>query len=58
MCIRDRINTDSVDPTGHSVDLKSVLRDDVSKDSLPTADILSNAPNYDEDLIKIKPVFE
>tara|TARA_B100000427_G_scaffold304527_1_gene289850 strand:- start:398 stop:697 length:300 start_codon:yes stop_codon:yes gene_type:complete len=58
IAVLNEINTDSVDPTGHSVDLKSVLRDDVSKDSLPTADILSNAPNYDEDLIKIKPVFE
>ncbi len=58
IAVLNEINTDSVDPTGHSVDLTSVLRDDVSKDSLPTTDILSNAPNHDEDLIKIKPVFE
>tara|TARA_A100001037_G_C14980913_1_gene558036 strand:+ start:154 stop:453 length:300 start_codon:yes stop_codon:yes gene_type:complete len=58
IAVLNEINTDSVDPTGHSVDLTSVLRDDVSKDSFSTTDILSNAPNHDEDLIKIKPVFE
>jgi len=58
IAVLNEINTDSIDPTGHSVDLKSVLRDDVSTDSLPTTDILRNAPNHDEDLIKIKPVFE
>ena len=58
IAVLNEINTDSVDTTGHSVDLTSVLRDDVSKDSLSTTDILSNAPNHDEDLIKIKPVFE
>ena len=58
IAVLNEINTDSIDPTGHSVDLKSVLRDDVSTHSLPTTDILRNAPNHDEDLIKIKPVFE
>ena len=58
IAVLNEIDTDSVDPTGHSVDIKSVLRDDVSGDSLSTEDVLMNAPNSDEDLIKIKPVFE
>tara|TARA_Y100000814_G_scaffold89480_1_gene60690 strand:+ start:1694 stop:2020 length:327 start_codon:yes stop_codon:yes gene_type:complete len=58
IAVLNEIDTDSVEPTGHSVDLKSVLRDDVSGDSLSTEDVLMNAPNSDEDLIKIKPVFE
>ncbi len=58
IAVLNEIDTDSVEPTGHSVDLKSVLRDDVSRDSLSTEDVLMNAPNSDEDLIKIKPVFE
>ncbi|MFL2803871.1 MAG: Asp-tRNA(Asn)/Glu-tRNA(Gln) amidotransferase subunit GatC [Dehalococcoidia bacterium] len=58
IAVLNEINTDSVEPTGHSVDLKSVLREDISKDSLSTEEILMNAPNHDEDLIKIKPVFE
>ena len=58
IAVLNEIDTDSVEPTGHSVDLKSVLRDDVSGDSLSTEDVLMNAPDSDEDLIKIKPVFE
>ena len=58
IAVLNEIDTDSVEPTGHSVDLKSVLRDDVSGDSLSTEDVLMNAPNSDEDLIKIKTVFE
>ena len=58
IAVLNEIDTDSLEPRGHSVELKSVLRDDVSGDSLSTEDVLMNAPNSDEDLIKIKAVFE
>ena len=51
-----QVDTNGVEPTGHSVDIKSVMRDDVSRPSLPKEDVLANAPNRDDDRIRVKAV--
>ncbi len=53
-----RVDTGDLEPTGHSVDLLSVMRDDVSRSSFLREDALANAPNREEDLIRVKAVLE
>ena len=52
------VDTEGIEPTGHSVDLTSVMRDDVSRPSLPREDVLANAPNRQDDRIRVKAVMD
>lgn len=52
------VDTDGVEPTGHSADLESVLRDDEAEASRPIEDILANAPQRESDFIKVKAVLD
>ena len=56
--VLDQVDTDGVEPTGHSVDLTSVMRDDEATESLPIDDVLANAPAREDDLIRIRAVLE
>ena len=56
--VLDQVDTDGVEPTGHSVELTSVMRDDVATESLPVDDVLANAPSREANLIRIRPVLE
>ena len=38
------VETEGVEPTGHSTDTHTVMRDDVPRPSLPKNDVLANAP--------------
>ncbi len=53
-----RVDTGDLEPTGHSVDLLSVMREDVSRSSLDREDTLANAPNREGDLVRVKAVLE
>jgi aspartyl-tRNA(Asn)/glutamyl-tRNA(Gln) amidotransferase subunit C len=53
-----QVDTDGVEPTGHSVELTSVMRDDEATESLPIDDMLANAPAREEDLIRVRAVLE
>ena len=53
-----QVDTDGVEPTGHSVDLDSVMCEDVSSDSIPLEDALSNAPLIQGDFIRVRAVLE
>ena len=53
-----QVDTEGVEPTGHSVDLDSVMREDVSSDSIPLEDALSNAPLIEGDFIRVRAVLE
>jgi aspartyl-tRNA(Asn)/glutamyl-tRNA(Gln) amidotransferase subunit C len=52
------IDTTNVPPTAQSINLQNVMRDDVPRASLPVEDVLSNAPDREEDLFKLRPVLE
>jgi aspartyl-tRNA(Asn)/glutamyl-tRNA(Gln) amidotransferase subunit C len=56
--VLDQVDTDGVEPTGHSVELTSVMRDDEATESLPIDDMLANAPAREEDLIRVRAVLE
>ena len=40
VAILNEVNTENVEPTGHSVDVKSVMRDDEKQDSLTQEETL------------------
>ena len=52
------LDTAAIVPTGHAVELESVMRDDVPGGPLAPADILRNAPSREEDFFRVKAVLE
>ena len=58
VAILNEVDTEDVEPTGHSVNIKSVMREDQRQDSLTQDETLSNAPQRDGSFIRIKAVLE
>ena len=56
--ILNRVDTRGETPTGHSVDLVSVMREDEARDSIPLEDALANAPNREGDFIRVRAALE
>ena len=56
--VLQQIDTDAVEPTGHSVDLDSVLRSDEVAESSPVADVLLNAPATEDDFVRVRAVLD
>jgi aspartyl-tRNA(Asn)/glutamyl-tRNA(Gln) amidotransferase subunit C len=56
--VLQEVDTEGVPPTGHSVALDSVLREDEPVASLPKEDVLANAPRRDEDYFRVRAVLE
>ena len=56
--VLNQVDTDGVEPTGHSVDLVSVMRDDVVAPSTDREDALSNAPRREGDFIRVRAALE
>ena len=54
----NQVDTDGVEPTGHSVDLVSVMREDVVAPSTDREDALANAPRREGDFIRVRAVLE
>ena len=52
------VNTDDIEPTGHSSEVESVMREDVPTDSLELDDVMANAPRREGDFIRTRPVLE
>ena len=53
-----RVDTGDLEPTGHSVNLLSVMREDVSRPSFSREETLANAPNREGELVRVKAVLE
>jgi aspartyl-tRNA(Asn)/glutamyl-tRNA(Gln) amidotransferase subunit C len=56
--VLNEIDTANVPPTAQSINLRNVTRDDIPGESLPSAQILANAPDREGDLFKLRPVLE
>ena len=56
--ILNRINTDEVEITAHSSGMDSIMREDVSSDSMTIEETLLNAPNIEKDFIRIRAVLD
>ena len=56
--VLNQVDTAGVEPTGHSVDLVSVMRDDTVVPSTNRDDMLSNAPCREGDFIRVRAVLD
>ena len=56
--VLQKVDTTNVPPTAQSIPLQSVMRDDEVAPSLPSEDILANAPRREGDFFRVKPVLE
>ena len=52
----EALDTEGVQPTAHPLPLTNVLRDDVPRDSLDRAEVLSQAPAVEDDRFRVPPV--
>ena len=56
--VLNELDTSGVAPTGHAGGLQTVMREDVSEDSLDHEDILKNAPRRDGEFFRVNSVLE
>ena len=56
--VLETVDTEDVEPTGHSAELDSVMREDGVTPSRPRKDILANAPQTDGDFVRVRAVLE
>ena len=56
--VLDSVNVSSVEATGHSIDLTSVMREDEPRPSQSVADTLANAPHHQDGFIRVRAVLE
>lgn len=54
--VLSEVDTEGVPPTSHTVDVSTVFREDEEGPSLPSEDVLANAPRRDDDYFRVKPV--
>ena len=56
--VLQQVDTEGVEPTGHSVDLETVMREDVVAPSRAKEDMLSNVPMREDDFVRVRAVLE
>ena len=56
--VLNQVDTDSVEPTGHTVGLVSVMREDEVDESFPREDMIANVPLREGDFVRVKAVLE
>ena len=56
--ILEDVDTSNVPPTGHAIDVDTVMREDEPGDCLPVEEVLGNAPRREDDLFRVKAVLE
>ena len=56
--ILEELDTSKVVPTAHAGGLQTVMRDDLSQDSLDSEDVLKNAPNREGEFFRVNAVLE
>jgi len=52
------IDTDGVEPTAHTLALRNVMAEDVSRPSLPQDEVLAMAPNTEDGYLRVRAVLE
>ncbi len=56
--VLSELDTAGVNPTGHAVQLQTVMRDDIPDSSLALEEVLSNAPQREGEFFRVKVVLE
>jgi aspartyl-tRNA(Asn)/glutamyl-tRNA(Gln) amidotransferase subunit C len=52
------VNTDGIEPTTNTLQLKNVMADDESRPSLPREQVLALAPSTDDGYLRVRAVLE
>jgi aspartyl-tRNA(Asn)/glutamyl-tRNA(Gln) amidotransferase subunit C len=52
------LDVSSITPAAQVIPLTNVMRADESRPSLPTADVLANAPRAEDGYLRVAPVFD
>ena len=53
-----QLDTSAIEPTATVLPLRTVLRPDVVRPSLPPAELLANAPDAEGEMFRVPPVLE
>ncbi|MDE2717888.1 MAG: Asp-tRNA(Asn)/Glu-tRNA(Gln) amidotransferase subunit GatC [Chloroflexota bacterium] len=56
--VLQQVDTDGVEPTAHSVETQTVLRDDEPLDCVLLDNALANAPHRDGDFVRVRAVLD
>ncbi len=56
--ILQQVDTSDVSPTAQSIDLQNVVSDDETAPSLPSTEVLANAPQKEGDFFRVRAVLE
>ena len=51
-----QVDTDGVEPTDHTTEVRTVLRDDKAGESLRREQILDNAPDSEAGYVRVRPI--
>ena len=54
----NELDTENVEPTSHVLDMKNIIREDVSKPGLPVEEVLKNAPDHENGQIRVPAIIE
>lgn len=54
----EELNTENVKPTSNVLDIKNVMREDIAEKGLPVEEVLKNAPDHDENQIRVPAILE
>src|SRR5690554_3336716 len=49
----NELDTENVEPTSHVLNMKNVMREDISDKGLPVEEVLKNAPEHEDGQIKV-----
>ena len=56
--VLNELDTSGVTPTGHAGGLQTIMRDDLTEDSLDSEDVLRNAPRREGEFFRVNAVLE
>ncbi len=56
--VLSQLDTEGVEPTGHTTDTHSVMRNDADHPPLDRGEVLENAPDVDGEFVRVMPVLE
>jgi len=56
--VLDRVDTEGVEPTAHTLPLTNVMADDVAAESLPRDAVLALAPLTEDGYLRVRAVLE
>lgn len=54
----NELDTEGVEATSHVLDMKNVMREDISQEGLPQPVVLKNAPEHEDGQIKVPSIIE